>query len=125
MYNIYKENGDLLAVVDRLRFVTKNSKGVKILAASGNALSVNGAVYRLNDDDFLECEKVTFSLVPAELREQAYNTERVIEWDGAMLTVTEAATLWQYYAAEGSEKAGELTALIASAKAKIRAEYPD
>ena len=62
---------------------------------------------------------------PAEQREQAYNTERIIEWDGELLTVTEAATLWQYYAAEGSEKAGDLTALIVAAKENIRAKYPD
>lgn len=65
------------------------------------------------------------ALTPAEQREQAYNTERLIEWDGDMPTVTEAATLWQYYAAEGSEKATELTALIVAAKETIRAKYPD
>lgn len=62
---------------------------------------------------------------PAEKREEAYNTERLIEYDGKLLTVTEAAQLWQYYAAEGSEKATALTVLIAEAKAKIREEYPD
>ena len=62
---------------------------------------------------------------PAEQREKAYNEERLIEWDGNMLTVTEAATLWQYYAAEGSEKAQMLTGLIVEAKETIRAKYPD
>lgn len=62
---------------------------------------------------------------PAELREEAYNTQAVIEWDGEQLTVTEASQLWQYYAAEGSAKAAELTALIAAAKANTRALYPD
>lgn len=62
---------------------------------------------------------------PAEQREQAYNTEKVIEWDGSKLTVTEAAKLWQYYAAEGSDKANQLQTLIAAAKAEIRAKYPD
>lgn len=60
-----------------------------------------------------------------EKREAAYNTEKVIEWDGEMLTVTEAAQLWQYYAAEGSEKAADLTVLIAEAKAKIRGDFPE
>lgn len=60
-----------------------------------------------------------------EQRENAYNTEKVIAWDGEILTVTEAATLWSYYAAEGSEKAPLLQTLIATAKAKIREEYPD
>jgi hypothetical protein len=33
--------------------------------------------------------------------------------------------LWQFYAAEGSEKASELGTLIASAKETIRKEYPN
>ena len=64
-------------------------------------------------------------LTPAEQRENAYNTERIIDWYGDMLTVTEAATLWNYYAAEGNAKATELTTLIAAAKETIRAKYPD
>ena len=63
---------------------------------------------------------------PSQLRENAYNTEKVIAWDGEMLTVTEASQKWQYYAAEGdTAKTDELTALIAEAKAKIREQYPD
>lgn len=62
---------------------------------------------------------------PAEQREKAYNEERLIEWNGDMLTVTEAATLWQYYAAEGSEKAQMLTTLIVKAKEAIRGKYPE
>lgn len=66
------------------------------------------------------------NLVPrAERREEAYNTEAVIAWDGILLSVTEAAQKWQYYAAEGSEKAAALQALIAAAKAEIRARYAD
>lgn len=62
----------------------------------------------------------------SEMREQAYNTDPVIPWGGAMLTVTEAAQQWAYYAAEGNtEKMDELTALIAVAKADIRTKYPD
>lgn len=64
-------------------------------------------------------------LTPAELREQAYNTERIITWENEAITVTEAAQLWQYYAAEGNEKANELTVLIKEAKAIIREKYPD
>lgn len=62
---------------------------------------------------------------PAEQREQAYNSDKMIEFNGSDITVTEAAILWQYYAAEGSEKATELTALIAKAKEEIRTKYPD
>lgn len=53
-------------------------------------------------------------------------TEKIIEWDGKMITVTEASQLWQYYSAKGNtEKSGALTALIAKAKGTIRAKYPD
>ena len=67
----------------------------------------------------------TPTLSPAEQREEAYNTSRIIPWDGGYITVTEAAQLWQYYAAEGNPKAEELTALIATAKAEIREQFPE
>ena len=62
---------------------------------------------------------------PAQQREKAYNTQPIIEWEGKQLTVTQAATKWQYYAAEGSTKADEVQALIAAAKHAIREQYPD
>lgn len=65
------------------------------------------------------------TLTPAEQREAAYNTAKIIPWEGGTITVTEAAQLWQYYAAEGNPKAEQLQALIAAAKAEIREEYPD
>lgn len=61
----------------------------------------------------------------AELREIAYNTEPCIEWEGNMITVTQAAQLWQYYAAENNAKAEQLTVLIAAAKAEIRERIHD
>ena len=66
------------------------------------------------------------SPTPSQLREEAYNTQAVISWDGEMLTVTKASQKWQYYAAEGNTaKTDALTALIAEAKASIREQYPD
>lgn len=63
---------------------------------------------------------------PSEKREEAYNTNKIIEYDGEMITVTEASQLWQYYASEGNtEKMEQITNLIASAKNKIRQEFPD
>ena len=62
---------------------------------------------------------------PAELRERAYETEHNIEYGGEWLTVDEANHLWEVYKAEGSERAAELTELIAVAKAEIRERYPD
>lgn len=71
-------------------------------------------------------EPVTATPAPAEQRENAYNTQAIIEWEGGMLTVTQAATKWQYYAAEAdTAKADELTALISAAKQTIREQYPD
>ena len=65
-------------------------------------------------------------MIITQLREEAYNTQAIIEWHGEMLTVTKAAQLWQYYAAEGNTaKMDELTALIAAAKQAIREQYPD
>ena len=63
---------------------------------------------------------------PAQLREEAYNTQTIISFDGELLTVTQASQKWQYYSAEGNTiKPKELTELIAEAKAKIREQYPD
>lgn len=62
---------------------------------------------------------------PPQAREKAYNTEAIIDWGDSKITVTHAAELWNYYAAEGSAKAGELQTLVAEAKAKIREMYPD
>ena len=61
----------------------------------------------------------------AQKREEAYNTRPVVAWGGEMLTVTQAAQKWQYYAAEGNEKAEVLQALIREAKAAIREEFPE
>ena len=95
---------------------------------------INGAYYPSMRDMAPEeadlnqesAEQLTPELTPAEQREQAYNTAPCVSWDGAMLTVTEAAQQWAYYAAEGrTDKTDALTALIAAAKAYIRKQYPD
>ena len=62
---------------------------------------------------------------PSEQREEAYNTQPIVTWEGEQLTVTQAAQKWQYYAAEGSARADELQVLIAAAKQTIREQYPD
>lgn len=82
-------------------------------------------VYDPETGTFSEPIKIEAELNPTQQREQAYNTLPIIEWDGEMLTVTQAATKWQYYAAEGSTKADELQVLIAAAKQSIREQYPD
>lgn len=81
-------------------------------------------VYNQETDTFSPPAE-TEATTPAQQREEAYNTEAIIYWDGAYITVTAAAQLWQYYAAEGNPKAYELQNLIAAAKTEIREKYPD
>ena len=59
------------------------------------------------------------------LREQAYELEKCVEWNGSMITVDEANNMFLEYEAEGNKKAEELTRLIAAAKSKIREKFPD
>lgn len=81
-----------------------------------------------SDDEIAEMESQLGEapvLTPAAWREQAYNTIPCVSFGGAMLTVTQAAQQWAYYAAEGNTaKTDAITALIAAAKADIRAQYP-
>ena len=65
------------------------------------------------------------AITPAQQREEAYNTQPIVAWEGEQLTVTQAAQKWQYYAAEGSAKADELQVLIAAAKQIVREQYPE
>ena len=71
-------------------------------------------------DDYFDDKRTAI-----EKREEAYNTEAIIEWDNNMITVSHAAQLWYYYAAENSPKAEELQLLIIDAKNSIREKYPD
>lgn len=62
----------------------------------------------------------------AEKRENAYEVDDIIEWQGDQITVDDANQLWQAYTAEGKvDVAKELTEKISEAKAQIRKEYPD
>lgn len=61
-----------------------------------------------------------------ELRENAYETEAIIDWQGSKITVDDGNRLWSAYTAEGKVAvAQELTAAIAAAKDEIRKMYPD
>lgn len=81
------------------------------------------AVLSYDEEQGIHWEYIPF--IPAELREQAYETEKCIEYGVEMLTVDEANKLWQEYQAEGNSKAEELTMLIAMAKSGIRERFPD
>lgn len=81
------------------------------------------AILSYNETDGVHWEYIP--LTPTELRERAYETVKCITYENEQLTVDEANKKWQEYQAEGNEKAAELTTLIATAKANIRAEYPE
>lgn len=84
-----------------------------------------GQIVRRSAEEIEADRAAATALPPAQQREAAYNTAQIIPWEGGTITVTEAAQLWQYYAAEGNPKAEQLQALIAAAKTEIRAQYPD
>lgn len=81
------------------------------------------AVLSYSEAEGIHWEYIPYT--PEELRERAYETDKVISYEGKMLTVDEANLKWQEYQAEGNSKANELTTMIASAKATIREQYPD
>ena len=81
------------------------------------------AVLSYSEADGIHWEYIPYT--PEELRERAYETDKVISYKGKMLTVDEANRKWQEYQAEGNSKANELTTMIANAKATIREQYPN
>ena len=81
------------------------------------------AVLSYSETEGIHWEYIPY--IPKELRERVYETEKIISYEGDMLTVDEANRKWQEYQAEGNSKANELTTLIANAKAMIRRQYPD
>ena len=81
------------------------------------------AVLSYSEAEGIHWEYIPYT--PKELRERVYETEKIISYEGDMLTVDEANRKWQEYQAEGNSKANELTTMIANAKATIREQYPD
>lgn len=102
-YKVYSPDGELINTIIADEDVVES-----ICSASG-----------------LSYEQEAVEISAEELREIAYNTEECIPWEDKLITVTAAAQLWQYYAAEGSEIATRLTALIAAAKEEIRSRIHD
>ena len=118
----------LIAISDELAEVVTASSGFVSLTHDGSRVSeVIVLVDELARWNEAHPEAVPESgpATPTQQREEAYNTQPIIPWEGELLTVSQAAQKWMYYAAEDSEKAAELTALIADAKQTIRAQYPD
>lgn len=122
MTYIYKINGTTAELIDRAEaydsLITSNT-----FPAREYHENTHG-VLSYNETEGVHWEYIPYTA--AELREQAYETEKCIEWDGDMLTVDEANKMFLRYDAEGfTEKSAALTTLIAQAKAEIRARYAD
>lgn len=81
------------------------------------------AVLSYNEEQGIHWEYIPFT--NAELREKAYETEKLVNFENEILTVDEANKKWQEYQAEGNTKSTELTVLISAAKNRIREQYPD
>ena len=81
------------------------------------------AVLSYNEEQGIHWEYIPFT--NAELRERAYETEKLVNFENEILTVDEANKKWREYQAEGNTKATELTVLISAAKNRIREQYPD
>lgn len=113
---IYGDNGELLT--------EETTETYEVIVPVMQAQTVD-----MTPEEIAEMERqqaLMPELSPSELREKAYNTDQTIPWGGSMLTVTQAAQQWAYYAAEGNTaKTDAITALIAAAKADIRKQYPD
>ena len=74
----------------------------------------------------LEIPKTEYALTTSQLREEIYNNDPIINWEGSSITVSQASQKWMYYFVEGdNEKANELQKLIKKTKQEIREKYPD
>lgn len=66
-------------------------------------------------------------LTPVQQREQAYKTDKIIEWQGEMLTCDEARLnrMSAYSYSGQTEKLGQLQELWMAARESIQLKYPD
>lgn len=119
MTYIYKINGTTAELIDKAEaydsLITSDTFPAREYRENTHA------VLSYSEDKGVYWEYIPFT--PTELREKAYETEKLIVWEGNMLTVDEANKIFLQYDAEGNEKAEELTSLISQVKAEIRARY--
>ena len=132
--NVLVKIGERPEIRERIVPAVYGEDGELLTPETVEQYTVNGPVMEARNvemtaeeiEEFERQQAAMPALTPSELREQAYNTDQTIPWDGSMLTVTEAAQQWAYYAAEGrTDKTDALTVRIAAAKAEIRVKYPD
>ena len=121
MQYIYQINGTKAELINKTesydRLITEETYPARVDHPNTHA------VLSYNEEQGIHWEYIPYT--PEELRERAYETDKVISYEGKMLTVDEANRKWQEYQAEGNSKANELTTMIANAKATIREQYPD
>lgn len=64
-------------------------------------------------------------IIPSIQRENAYNNDKIIEWENNLITVDEANKIYYNYFVENNPKAEEIQILIIAAKSDIREMYPN
>ncbi len=82
---------------------------------------------RFENGEWVRCGKrpEPIMLTPKECRQQEYETNPLIEWEGESITVDQANIIFIRYFAEGNQKAEEIQSLIIVAKESIRQMYAD
>lgn len=88
----------------------------------------NGGVYE--DGNYIIIETpvhVAPALTPAQHREKAYREDKVIEWQGEMLTCDEARLnrMSAYYYSGQTDKLAQIQQLWLDARQSIQIQYPD
>lgn len=132
--NVLVKTGERTEIRERISPAVHGEDGELLIPETVEQYTVTVPVMEarnveMADEEIAEFERQQADmpeLTPAEQREMTYNTDPIIQWGGAMLTVTEAAQQWSYYAAEGdTAKMDALTNLISKAKRTIREQYKD
>jgi len=118
--------GDLITAKGEGPFKTDEQIGVS--EAIYDALTNLPANYVEDSGEIVSVEPLPIpesDLAPAQQRENEYETNSLIEWEGENITVDQANIIFLRYFAESNPKAGEIQALITAAKESIRQMYPD
>lgn len=92
-----------------------NADGDRGVYEDGNYIIIETPVY------------IPSVLTQAQLREQAYQNDKIIEWQGEMLTCDEARLdrMSVYYFSGQTEKVAALQELWLDARESIQLKYPD
>jgi len=108
----------------------KTNEQIEVSEEIYNELTNLPAEYVVENEEIISVEplpipEVSLTPTPAQQREQEYETNPLIEWEGESITVDQANFVYLQYSAEGSPKATEIKTLIIAAKESIRQMCPD